>query len=133
LIGGFAGIGLLFLTSSHSSSPTAVTIQSITWTVNYQGGSGTFFGTSAQNGCTRCPLDFNVSEKLPYSITIPNFSNTTAHSVTGVRVASPFALADFSPSLPASVAAGGSLTISFTILCPNHPGSWPLSGTIDAN
>ncbi|MGC2035828.1 MAG: hypothetical protein WA761_10360 [Thermoplasmata archaeon] len=111
-----------------SAASDAVSITSISLTIDYLGTTNGYFGSSLN--CENCPLSWGpTSSDHPLTVTFSN-SDTVNHTITAASVTSPFSLVSTSPSLPYSVLAGQTLNITFSIETPGSAGTYGITGTV---
>lgn len=107
---------------------TRVTITGVSFTLS--GSASSFFGTSPVTSCSNCPITAFVGTGFTYSMTLTNTDTSASHRVNAVTVTSPFTLTSTAPSLPATVLAGGSISLTLTIQASTVGGSYILTGSV---
>jgi len=81
--------------------------------------------------CDPCPFDATPGTGWAFSFNLTN-NDTAPHAVQEISVVAPFVLDSTSPSLPATIAANGTVTFSLEVTDPPSPGYYFLDGSIDA-
>jgi hypothetical protein len=111
-----------------ATAPTVKTT-AVDWTINYNGVSSGYFGAATQSFTTS--LSTSTGAQFTYTLVLNSSALVLTHSVDSITIASPYTLDSISPTLPVSVVAGGSTTITLTITVPSSAGSYVMSGTIN--
>ncbi len=127
-------IGAIFALMAFNSATnqlTRVTITSVSFTIHYNGASSGYFDLSPLTACSSCPVTYTVGTQFVYNLTLENNDTLSAHSVTSIRLGSLFTLVSTQPTLPHSVAAGGTQVFKVTLQVPYLAGSYVLSGTVE--
>ncbi len=110
---------------------TNITVTSVTFSINYPG-STHYFGTTSVSSCTTCPLTVSFLSNFGQTITLTN-GDSVARNVTEVTISGTnFTIITTSPTLPTSIAAGATKSISVTIQPTTVVGgSYAITGIID--
>lgn len=146
-VGGAAIVGGLFLglylpgkapsaTPGGDTSPSApsyVQLDGYDLILSYTAAPGQSTGYFDSPDCGSCPLNLTPSGFWHLSFSLRNADLTHAHNVTSIVLDAPFTVESVSPSLPAAVGSGGSLTLAVDLQLPATPGYYFLTGSINAD
>jgi len=109
-----------------------ITITGFTFTPDYTGTTSGYLASSYTCGSS-CPLQIPVGGSVTITLGLTSAASVFNHNIDDFTVTGGFSVTSVSPTLPVTLAPGGSQTFTLTVQAPSVSGSYSISGTIVTN
>jgi|SRR5271157_4861102 len=119
----YAGV---FAVGDYITTHTTVTVDLVSWAVNYDGGTEYFISCQTAGSFGSCPTHVTPGSNYATSVFISGYFAGKNASLTAP---SPFDLRSTTPNLPALVLSVG-LTIGVNLTLPSSPGEYSFTGAV---
>jgi hypothetical protein len=127
-----AGVFSPSSSSGGGGSTPSITITGFTFTPDYTGTTSGYLASS-YTCASGCPLQVATGGTLTITLDLVSSATTFNHNIDDFTVTGGFSVISVSPSLPVTLAPGGSQVFTLTIQTPSVSGSYSISGTIVTN